>query len=533
MTEVVQDPGRLLALLDASHVAIVATDTGRIVTEWAGAAEQIYGFTAEEMIGQPIDLVWPAARSDEDLRAFAKLVRGELVDLRSERVRKDGSTFVAELNARPVFDDDGAWAGTITISRDVTQSHEHSQAVDVLLAAGDLAVIAIDAERRITQWAGAAPAMYGWEAAEILGEDISVLWPRDDHARNTEAFSIVAEHGSKTVRTWRRRRDGSTFLAEMTITETDRLLGGGLVSVSRDITEKYELQKRAWAAEQRFAAAFNAAALPLVICELDGTVVESNEAYVLLAARVEPPATERFLDLIEPTSRPPVAAAMGTLATDSGRFEGIEVPIAGSDNHILNLSIAPVDDGPDGPPLALVQLIDVSDQLRIQTELAEIATLDPLTQVFNRSCFEPLLASMSAGQDVGLLFIDLDRFKAVNDDLGHAAGDIVLQTIAARLEAVVRESDYVIRFGGDEFVIVCPGLADPGGAERLGERLRASVAQPIDIDGEPALVSASIGVSLVQSGPDLDLEAAIGRADAAMYEAKAAGRNATVIAALA
>lgn len=532
MTEVVQDPGRLLTLLDASHVAIVVTDTDRIVTEWAGAAEQIYGFTADEMIGQPIDIVWPATTSDDDLRAFAKVVKGELVDLCAPRVRRDGSTFIAELNARPILDD-GRWVGTVTICRDVTEGHEHAQAIDMLLSTGELAVVAIDAERRITQWAGAAPAMYGWEAAEILGQDVSVLWPPDDHTMNMEGFDLVSERGGSTVQTWRRRRDGSTFLAEMTIAETDEAHGGGLISVSRDITEKLELHRRAVAAEQRFAAAFGAAALPLVICDLDGTIVESNEAYGLLSGRVEPPATGRFLDLIEPENRPPVAAALGTLASDPGRFEGIEVPIAGSDNHILNLSIAPVDNGADAPPLALVQLIDVSDQLRIQTELAEIATLDPLTQVFNRSCFEPLLASMKTGQDVGLLFVDLDHFKTINDSLGHGAGDIVLQTVAARLEAVVRDSDFVIRFGGDEFVIVCPGLADRGGAERLGDRLRKSVGQPIDVDGEPALVSASIGVSLVQAGPDLDTEAAIGRADTAMYEAKAAGRNATVIAPLA
>lgn len=400
-----------------------------------------------------------------------------------------------------------------------------------LLAAGGLAVVRIDEHERIVGWDGAAEQMYGYRAQEALGQSIqTLLWRNDDSTDDDlDAYASILGGEAAEFRSWRHRRDGSPFLAELHVTpHFDHGRWVGSTALVRDASAELELIDRLRVAERRFSTAFTAAALPLVICDLDATIVEANDAYRLLATRVEPPALGRFLDLIEPEHRPPIAAALGTLATDPGRFEGIEAPIAGTDNHIVNLSIAPVDEGPDAPPLALVQLIDVSDQLRIQAELAEIATIDPLTGAFNRSCLEPLLASFADGSEVGLLFVDLDHFKEINDSHGHAAGDRILETVGARLDAVVRETDYVIRYGGDEFVIVCPGLADPGAAQRLGDRLRASIATPIDVDDTPITVTASVGASLASAG-DAALSGAVEAADASMYLAKTTGRDATVV----
>ncbi|MEM8708698.1 MAG: diguanylate cyclase [Actinomycetota bacterium] len=525
-----QDPARLQTMLQASRVAIVVTDTERRVTEWAGAAEELYGWSADEMLGELIDVVWPPDPNRSDLRAFTAVMTGEVVELRTARVRKDGQLFIAEVNARPIFDDDGDWAGTITIAQDITAAIDDAAALDRVLAESGLAVIGIDGDLNVTQWGGAATELYGWTADEIVGRPVTTIWPSTTDPDHIEALDESWAGRTGRYRAVRVRKDGSRFLAELTHSPSASDGWVGTVTISRDVSDQPSHDERC--RHRRHATAFTAAALPMVICQLDGTILEANDAYGTLAGRTEPAAMQRFLDLIEPEHRPPIAAALGTLAAEPSRFEGIEVPLAGSDNHILNLSIAPVDEGPDRPPLALVQLIDVSDQLRIQAELAEIATMDPLTQVFNRSCFEPLMASFDAGQAVGLLFIDLDEFKDVNDSLGHAAGDAVLQAVAQRLDAVVRDSDYVIRFGGDEFVIACPGLADPGAAMRLGERLHNSVNKPIEADGHLVDVTVSIGVSLVEAGPDLDPEAAIGAADQAMYEAKAKGRDTTVTAPL-
>jgi diguanylate cyclase (GGDEF)-like protein len=132
--------------------------------------------------------------------------------------------------------------------------------------------------------------------------------------------------------------------------------------------------------------------------------------------------------------------------------------------------------------------------------------------------------------NVAVLFVDLDRFKEVNDHLGHAAGDEVLRTVAARIDAGLRPGDTVARFGGDEFVVVCEDLGGADDALEVAERLRASLARPIPLaSGKQAGITASIGVALPDR-PDRTAEMLLQAADRAMYEVKASGRDATRLA---
>jgi diguanylate cyclase (GGDEF)-like protein len=122
-----------------------------------------------------------------------------------------------------------------------------------------------------------------------------------------------------------------------------------------------------------------------------------------------------------------------------------------------------------------------------------------------------------------LLYIDLDHFKPVNDELGHQAGDHLLQMFAQRLGEVVRSSDTVARLGGDEFVILLPGAGNNGAAEAVARKVLAAASRPFDIDGHSVCVSASIGVAAL-AHPDEGLRELLARADMLLYRAKAAGR---------
>lgn len=415
----------------------------------------------------------------------------------------------------------------------VTGVNEQSHLNSLINAAG-LAVVVLDLDLRIVDWNEAAERLYGWSLIEVRGEHISIVWPGEEltHDVGDASYLTVIAGEAAEYRTWRLRKDGSRFFAEVHTSPLTDSSGEqtGTVGLVRNAGQELHLAERAVEAERRFSSAFDGAALPMLICELDGTIVERNEAYGVLTRRAALVDDIRLLDLIEPAYRPQVGAALATLASDPGRFEGIEVPMIGSIDHILNISVSPVDNGLDQPPLALVQLIDVSDQLRVQAELAEIATLDPLTGTFNRSCLDPLLRSLTIDTIVGLLFLDLDSFKAVNDTHGHAAGDAILESVGARLNAVVRDSDYVIRYGGDEFIVVCPGLGDSGAAGRLGDRLRASIAEPIDCDGKRVSVTASVGMQMTTVRSGSKPTDFLRQADIALYAAKDLGRNATVIA---
>ena len=160
---------------------------------------------------------------------------------------------------------------------------------------------------------------------------------------------------------------------------------------------------------------------------------------------------------------------------------------------------------------------------RTKAELARLRHYDPLTGLPNRSLLEDLLAEAlrEKGGNAALLFLDIDRFKAVNDTMGHAAGDTLLVEVARRLVAAGCAGTCAARLGGDEFVVLCRGLSRDAVAE-FGERVRQAIEQPFQIAGRPCHVSASIGIADTEQSGGLDL---IQAADMAMYVAKRVGGN--------
>jgi diguanylate cyclase (GGDEF)-like protein len=176
-------------------------------------------------------------------------------------------------------------------------------------------------------------------------------------------------------------------------------------------------------------------------------------------------------------------------------------------------------------------ILDVTEMHRIRDALVEaraqadrLAHTDHLTGVANRRSLAPVLRR-HAGRPVGLLLLDLDHFKTINDDHGHAAGDAVLVAIADRLRTSVRAEDAVVRMGGEEFLVVLRDIADETRLRDVGEQLRKRIAvEPIAVAGAELHVTASIGgASLAAS--DEDFEAAVRRADRALYAAKQGGRD--------
>jgi diguanylate cyclase (GGDEF)-like protein len=162
-----------------------------------------------------------------------------------------------------------------------------------------------------------------------------------------------------------------------------------------------------------------------------------------------------------------------------------------------------------------------------QKELLRLAHHDPLSGLPNRASFAAMVTSTLAICDAAVLFLDLDRFKQVNDTLGHATGDRLICQVAARLSATAEAAVMVARMGGDEFTMIVPGN-NINTIEALAESLIAAIRQPFDIDGQPILIGLSIGIAFSAGGPS-DSADVLRRADIALYQAKATGRNRYVI----
>ena len=194
----------------------------------------------------------------------------------------------------------------------------------------------------------------------------------------------------------------------------------------------------------------------------------------------------------------------------------------------IELFLAPVR-GDAGAVTHYVGILnDVTARKEAEAQLAFLAHHDPLTGLPNRAYFDHRLGQVLAGADRGrgfaLCFIDLDRFKLINDSLGHGAGDAVLVEVARRLGSVCRGGDTLVRLAGDEFVILIEGAGDAGSAAAIAGRALHALSQPVKAAGRDIDLTASLGVALCPND-GRDADTLLRNADAAMYAAKAAGRN--------
>jgi len=201
--------------------------------------------------------------------------------------------------------------------------------------------------------------------------------------------------------------------------------------------------------------------------------------------------------------------------------DGREVPIEDS--------AAPIHDRHGRTTGAVIVFRDVSAARQLSAQLSHLAQHDFLTDLPNRLLLRDRLqqaisSARRRGGQVAVLFLDLDRFKQVNDSLGHIVGDRLLQEAAARLRRSVRRSDTVGRLGGDEFVVVLPELAALDNASTSAEKLLSALAVPYSIGSDHVHVPASIGISVYPDDAE-DADALLGNADVAMYHAKQNGRN--------
>ena len=184
----------------------------------------------------------------------------------------------------------------------------------------------------------------------------------------------------------------------------------------------------------------------------------------------------------------------------------------------------------DGEPLRLIGTIsDISDRKASEERIQHMAQHDTLTDLPNRALFSDRLRHELArakrkDEHVGLIFLDLDNFKPINDNFGHAVGDRVLQIVAGRLKESVRASDTVGRIGGDEFIVLLPSLSNRADAAPLAEKIRLTLRQPFSVDGRTIQISCSLGVAVYPDDGQDEVELSK-NADQALYRAKAAGRD--------
>jgi diguanylate cyclase (GGDEF)-like protein/PAS domain S-box-containing protein len=393
----------------------------------------------------------------------------------------------------------------------------------------------VDPGQDIVYVSPAAERVLGWVPAELVGHSIFEVLP--DFAQGPAGSPVTRALGGEEVPTYvtrRRRRDGSSVntAVSLRVLRSPQKEVVGLTAILR--ADNSEQQPGALRHEDAppvhrvedavYEAIVEATGEGIAVTGDTGEAMMSNGRLAELLGR-DPAELERT-DLHS-------LLGFGTVPTDSDRapeHQQMSYRQPTGSTRLLHTTRTALS--ASGSPRWLLRVTDVTEARRTEDELRRLALHDPLTGLPNRQLLHDRLRMAAARQQrtgtgsVGVLFLDLDGFKTVNDSQGHEAGDWVLVEVARRLGRAVRSTDTVGRLGGDEFAIVCE-QADEVELLRVAARIHEGLEQPIDLTGGPLVVRASIGLAL---SPPHDVADLLRYADGAMYDAKQAGSGRTAVA---
>jgi diguanylate cyclase (GGDEF)-like protein/PAS domain S-box-containing protein len=453
------------ALINASPLAIVVSDAEGLVERWNPAAERIFGWSEAEVLGKSVPWYPSGADEEDGARNRSVVLRGDAFsDVEAVRRRKDGALITVSISGAPIYDHQGSSAGVLVIVADIT-------------------------ERKRVAW-----------RQELQAEITAVL--AESHAVEEAILKVIQTMCGKLdwvcgARWVLDRHDNELHCEQAWGMDTPAVQE--FVAVTRGM-QNQKLTYRASSAAGVVRRVWDKAA-PVWVSD----VLEDSNFRRSAAAR-----------------KAGLRTALGFPVLIGEEFYGVM--------EFYAQEVWPLDPG----------LMELTRQLgsqlgqflaRKQAEdnLRFVATHDALTLLPNRTMFsdrtvQALSQAQRYNRRLAILFIDLDGFKAVNDSIGHSAGDVLLKEVATRLRTHLRVGDVIGRFGGDEFVVLVEELGEPGELSGVARKIIEAVAQPVMIHGQACAVTASIGISTYPED-GRDSQTLLRNADAAMYRAKEQGKN--------
>ncbi|HEX2205495.1 MAG TPA: PAS domain S-box protein [Longimicrobium sp.] len=522
--------------------ALVLTDLEGRITALNPAGERLWGFSRAEALGKTVELwLYPEEAAALNREILSTLDEGGRWTGEIRFIRRDGSRGVSETSVIPLLDAGGERVGALGVSRDVT---ERKRAEEMLRASEERFRLITTGSQQLFFYVHDTKGVYeflspsvadvlGYAPEELLGRGYAVLHTGHESDAEVDAATrrTLAGEGPNTYLVYARRKDGETVALELVETAVRR--GGrvrGVQGFARNVTERIRAQERLRESEERYRTLFEESRDAVYMSTVEGRMVEANQA---------------FVDLFGYSREEVLSGRLESLyadASDRQRFrdeifrEGsvreFEVRLRHRDGSILHcLLSATLRRGPGGEVTGFQGIIhDITARKRVEEQLAYGALHDALTGLPNRALFvdrlERALERVRRGGEppFAVLFLDLDRFKVVNDSLGHGVGDELLVSIGQRLQAVLRPGDTVARFGGDEFTLLLDEV--PGGAveaTHVAERVLEALAAPFALEAHEVFCAASIGVAVSVAGGE-GADELLRNADAALSRAKALGK---------
>ncbi|HOE43537.1 MAG TPA: EAL domain-containing protein [Rhodoferax sp.] len=371
----------------------------------------------------------------------------------------------------------------------------------------------------------------GYSAAEAIGQNPRIL--KSDQT-SSEVFSELWAYLTQG-KVWKgelinKRKNGEVYWEESHISPVKSAAGEvtHYVAVKTDITERKLAQTKL----QLAAGVFASAREGIAITNLKGDMIDVNQAFTRITGYSREEALGKNSRMLNSgRQNKEFYNAMWEQLTINGHWFG-EIWNRRKNGEIYaeQLTISSVLDAHGKPQNYVALFSDITAQKAQQRELDHIAHFDVLTGLPNRVLLadrlrQGMAQSVRRGQQLAVIFLDLDGFKLINDNHGHEAGDLLLMTVAKRMKQALREGDTLARIGGDEFVAVLNDMDETASSMPLLSRLLEAAAMPLQLINLTLKISASMGVTFYPQTLDIDVEQLLRQADQAMYQAKLAGKN--------
>ncbi len=521
---------RYRALFDAvpDPVSIIARDG--TVLDLNKAGMQAYNRPREDIIGKPIEVLNPDLPRDHMVPVLETLDRGETYVIEVTNMRADGTRFPVEVHsANLVYDGRPA---LVAVARDLSARHEAETRYSNLIEGIDKAITLQDRQGRIHYMNAAAMRIYGlggedtllqdpdwsdWLVVDEQGRPLSL----DEHP-TSRALNTGSAVSSQVIGLYRR---STQRLVWLTVTAVPQFAPGAhrpemVLALSSDITELQRdnvLFDRVQELAQIGGWQWDRA---------HGALYLTGEAARILGADAMPAAMDEVQACLREGDRLLLQRTLQSINEGSG-FDLELQGCRGDGTPFWVRMIGEPDPHDPGSDRLTGTLQDITERKRAEETLRVQAQTDALTGLMNR---DAILAHLDtrlsdlADNRVALLYIDLDRFKIVNDMLGHGAGDQLLMAAARRMREAVGSEGLIARFGGDEFVVVCATGDDPELPQRLARRLQQAFADNFRLGSDEFSITTSIGIACAP-GDGTTSQQLIQSADVAMYDSKRRNRN--------
>ena len=508
----------LSAIVEQSNDVIISRALdGRILT-WNPAAERLFGWSAADAIGQSVSIFIPPERTGESARNQALVQTDQPVPAYDTvRLARDGRRIDVSLTHSPIKDERGETVSVALVLRDISKRKRAEEALrnseQRFRAFFDHAGVGIamrPARDRHHPWVQVNDhfcKLLGYTRDELLRLSTADITPPNEQqgAVKDNQRLLSGEIANYSREKQVMRKDGSWIWVDLAVTALPDAEGSprDLLAVYQDITER----KKAEAVQAELSAIVEQSNDAIVSRSTDGKFQSWNKGAERMFGYSAVEAIGRPVSMILP---PEERSAVEQKLQQTLRGEDVppyETRRVTKDGRIIDVlaSVSPVKDRTGSVTSVSIIFHDITERKKSQERIAYLSQYDALTGLPNRSLFQDRLELAIAharrrNEVLGVLLVNLDRFKKVNESLGHEAGDELLRKVASRLKSSLREVDTIARLGGNDYAVLVEGIKATDDVTAIADKLIQMLASPFDMAGQVIFVSASVGIAVCSNG---------------------------------